>query len=472
MKKLAVAALALGLLAGASSTAMAAEPQVYYNGFPLELNQPVMIQEGRTLFAMRDMAEQLDIDVQWDTASRWATVAYKDTEIKLQPDLQRVLVNGVEQDLEVGPQIIENHIYLPVRYLFEMLDCDVFYRQYENGDTVISVNAKDSYINYVQKNGRETKIVRQITSSATDNPVFMTKDGNVLELYMDGGNLQINRTTQTLSRTEEKQETAVLHDRITDILELNGRHYAVLDESTSDRYIGSAYHPSGAAIIRNIHTPQGIFSFYGSEASVDVFDLEGKEGFVNKTLKGYLLNISGSNEPITDTSYAFSDQNRYGFLTDGQLLLIANIKQEGYQVLSCNSISDSMKHGKLFTNQADEFYVIASDLTANGNAEIFVTSYTAQGMKANSYVPVSNLCEKDGYRYLDIADAVQIGDKAYLLLKTNLGAYLACYDFDAHTFTAEALTQPYERFVPAKNSWQLYYCDNEYYHFLEIEQLK
>ena len=199
MKKLAAAMLSIGLLAGTCGTAMAAEPEVYYNGFPLELNQPAIIQDGRTLFAMRDMAEQMNMDVQWDNATRWATVSYKDTEVKLFPDLHRVLVNGEEQKLDVGPQIINDRIYLPVRYLFEMLDCDVFYRQYENGHSVVSVNARDAYMNYIQKNGRETKVVRNIASTATDNPVVMTDDGNVLELYVEKGKVKMSRTTQTLS---------------------------------------------------------------------------------------------------------------------------------------------------------------------------------------------------------------------------------------------------------------------------------
>lgn len=468
MKKLAAAMLSIGLLAGTCGTAMAAEPEVYYNGFPLELNQPAIIQDGRTLFAMRDMAEQMNMDVQWDNATRWATVSYKDTEVKLFPDLHRVLVNGEEQKLDVGPQIINDRIYLPVRYLFEMLDCDVFYRQYENGHSVVSVNTRDAYMNYIQKNGQETKVVRNIASTATDNPVVMTDDGNVLELYVEKGKVKMSRTTQTLSRVDEKEEPAIFHTAITDVIELNDVYYAVLDEKQSSHYIGSAYHPNGDAFIKEIYTPQGEFAFYGSEAYVDVLALEGKEGFTSKTVKGYMLNIGGAKQPIKDTSYAFSNQKGYGFLTDGQLLLIANVKGEGYKVLSCNQISDTMKDGLLFSNNG-EFYAIGSDVTAEGNAEIFVTSYTAQGMKANSYVPVSNLCEKDGYRYLNIIDSVQIGDKAYMLLQTNLGKYLACYDLTAHTFKAETLNKPYERFVQAKGSWQLYYCDDENYYFLEMK---
>ena len=50
-----------------------------------------------------------------------------------------------------------------------------------------------------------------------------------------------------------------------------------------------------------------------------------------------------------------------------------------------------------------------------------------------------------------------------------LGNYLDCYDLTAHTFKAETLNKPYERFVQAKGSWQLYYCDDENYYFLEVK---
>ena len=40
MKKIAAAMLSLGLLAGSCTMAAAAEPEVYYNGQPLEMHQP------------------------------------------------------------------------------------------------------------------------------------------------------------------------------------------------------------------------------------------------------------------------------------------------------------------------------------------------------------------------------------------------------------------------------------------------
>ena len=212
MKKIAAAMLSLGLLAGSCTMAAAAEPEVYYNGQPLEMHQPAIIQEGRTLLALRDMAEQMQVTVQWDSATRLATVTYKDKTITLQPDLQRVLINNQEQEIDVGPQIIDDHIYLPVRYLFELLDADVFYRQYDDGKTVVSVNSKDSYVNYVTTTGRLTKAVRDIESDHADNPVLMTHDGNIMELVVDGSSIHLYRTTQMLNRQEQKQETTFFHN--------------------------------------------------------------------------------------------------------------------------------------------------------------------------------------------------------------------------------------------------------------------
>ena len=468
MKKIAAAMLSLGLLAGSCSMALAAEPEVSYNGQPLTLHQPAIIQEGRTLLALRDMAEQMDVDVQWDASARLATIQYKEKTITLQPDLQRVFINNEQQQIDVGPQIIEDRIYLPVRYLFELLDADVYFRSYDDGKTVISVNSKDSYINYVSTTGRLTKAVRNTDSASTTNPTIMTHDGNILEIVSDAGDIHLYRTTQRLNRTELQTVEPLFHNQVTDIIAQDGQYYAVLDTKQAAHYVGNGYQPEGSAILKDIHTPQGVLRFYESQASLDTLALESNDGFGTHTVKGYLLDIADSDKIIKDTSYAFSNQKGYGFLTDGQLLLIANRPGEGFQVLSCNTISDTMQDGKLFTNNG-EFYAIGSDTAENGKQEIFVTSYTGSGMKANSYVPVSHFSDTETYRYLDIADAVQIGDKAYLLLRTNNNRYLACYDLTQHTFTAEKLSQPYQKFVQAKGSWQLYDCDDEYYYFLQVQ---
>lgn len=464
MKKLATAMLSLGLLAGTCTGAMAAEPEIYYNGNALTLNQPAIIQDGRTLLGVRDMAEQMGVDVSWDTATRIATVSYNDTTIKLQPDLHRVIVDGTVQTVDVGPQIVNDRIYLPLRYLFEMLDGEVTYTQATDGTAKVSVFSKDSYANYYKVNGRDTTVLHNNSAFNGEN-VIMLHDGNMVDINIIGNQLNVYRTDRLHNQISETSEHTWLRKTITGFEEVNGSYYAVLDEQPSTNYVGSGYHPVGNPFIKEILTPQGEFTFYGSEAGLNTYALESDKGFSSVKVDGYLLHVT---EDIKDTSYAFSNQKGYGFLTDGQLLLIANTPGEGYKVLSCNTISNTMRDGKLFTQNGD-YYAIGSDLTDSGTPEVFVTSYSANGRKNNSYVPVSNFGDMQRNRYLNILDAVQIGSKAYLLLQTDTARYLGCYDLTAHTFTSETLTQPFERFVPANGSWQLYYCDKDYYHFRTVQ---
>lgn len=469
-KKLAAALLSAGLLAGTGSAAMAAEPSIYYNGQQLTLNQPAVIQDGRTLLALRDMAEQMQVDVSWDSATRLATVTYKDKEIILQPDLRRVLVNKIEQTVDVGPQIINDRIYLPTRYLFELMDADVFYRSYDDGSAVVSVQSRDSYINYVVKDGRETRAVRNVASDSTQNPVIMTHDGNVLEMVVSAGDVQLYRTTQTLSRMDVKEEDARFFNDITGIMEVDGEYYAVLDTEQSKRYVGTGYYPNGDAFLEKIYTPQGEYRFYGSEGYLYTLALESNKGFGNQTVKGYLLDISGADTTIQDTSYAFSTGSNkgYGFLTDGQFLLISNNPGEGYQVETVAAISDTLQDGRLFYWD-NHYYTIGVDTASSGKKELFLTSYTYQGMKAHSYVPVSNIASLENHRYVNVVDAVQMDSKVYMLLQTNNSLYLGCYDLDTYDFSTEKLERPYEKFVQANGTWQLYYCDEEYYYFLQVK---
>ena len=465
MKKLATAMLSLGLLAGTCTGVMAAEPEIYYNGNALTLNQPAIIQDGRTLLGVRDMAEQMGVNVTWDNRTRIATVEYEDKKILLQPDLRRVIVNGNEQTVDVGPQILNDRIYLPVRYLFEMLDSTVDYQTLSDGTAKVSVFSKDSYVNYYKVNGRETQVLRSKNNVFTGAGIIMLHDGNVVDATIDSGKLMLLRTDRLHQELQETSEAIWQNKSITAYELIDDKYYAVLDETQSSHYVGNGYHPAGEAFLKEIYTPQGEFAFFGSEAGLNTYALETKEGFTSKTVKGYLARIP---DQIKESDYAFSDRKTYGFLTDGQLLIIINKPGEGYQVQTCDTISNTMRNGKLFS-QNGCFFALASDTTTDGKPDLFVTIYSENGRPIHSYSPVSHFSDLEQYRYLNIEDAVQIGDKAYVLLRSDVSRYLGCYDLTNHTFTSEKLNQPYERFIPAKGSWQLFYSDKDYYHFLSVK---
>lgn len=465
MKKIAAALLSLGLLASSYSAAIAAEPEVYYNGQPLTLHQPAIVQESRTLLGLRDLAEQMHVSVAWDDATRLATICDHGKTITLQPDLQRVLIDGEVQQIDVGPQIINDHIYLPVRYLFTLLDADVFYRSYEDGRTVVSVNGRDAASNYVTTTGRQTTVVRQVTENGV-HPLVITHDGAIVELVSQDGHLNIYRTDPLLNRMEKQTESTVLQDTVTDVLNDNGQYYAVLAAVQQNTLLGDGYTPESPAILKEIFTPQGRFSFSGSNTTVRTFALENNEGFSTKTVKGHLLDISHSNQTIHNHSYTTNASGIYGFLTDGQLLCVGNVPGEGYKVTSCNTISNTMGSARVFF-LGDTFYLLGADSTEDGKQEIFATTSTSDGVQT-AYQSVSALSQNETYRYVRITDAVQDGGKAYLLLQTNHNQYLACYDLVQQTFTAEQLHRNYHGFVHGTDGWQLYDYDSDYYYFLAV----
>lgn len=467
MRKIATAVLTAGLLVGSSTVAWAANPTIYHNGLEMKMNEPIVIQDNRTMLAVRDITQQMGMDINWDSTRRVATANYKEKEILFQPDLHRVIINGEIQKVDVGPTIINDRIYLPLRYLFELTDADVYFRQYEDGHQVVSVNDRDAYMNYIKKSGRVTTAVRNVEPGLRDSQVLIAHDGNIMEVHMDGNHVDIHRTTQTLSRVEERTEERIFHKAVTGIIESDGKYYAVLDGYQSGKMIGTGYFPVGSAILEKIATPQGDFRFHESAATLATCALEGSDSFGEMKVTGHLLNI-GAESNIRDKAYAFSNKDTYGFLTDGQFLLIGNNPSDGYHVVTCKTINDTIRQGKLFYNSADTFYYAIGVDKAGSSEELFVTAYTSEGLKTLSYIPISNYGESDNHRYLEIKDVLQLANKVYFLLKTDTDLYLANYDLSTHRFDSEKLLLPYEKFVMANGGWQLYYGDSENYHFYTL----
>lgn len=469
MKKTGVAILTLGFLIGSCSWAMAAEPEILYNGQPLTPHQPVVIENGRTLLGLRDMADQMQIAVHWDSSTRLATLRNQEQVITLQPDLQRILINDIPQNVDVGPQLIENHIYLPVRYLFEMLGGDVFYRSYEDGRTVISVNSYDSYRNYQTIEGRLTKVVRKVEKDSRSSTVLVNHSSNVMELIPQGSQIEVYSTRSGLVNEEKKLLDSNHSTTIYDILEYQQKYWALLEKPSDRRYLGDMIVPEGKPMLDQILTPQGEYTLYGGSSYLAALDLEGKEGFIDLPFHGYVLDLSGNKNGVKHSSYAINSKNVYGFLTDGQLLLVGTdpYVDEGFYVKSCNTISPTMQTGQVFT-YGDTFYIIAVDQTASGQQELFTTTYAHNGLKANSYVQASHFSTDAQYRYIEIVDTAQTNEKAHLLLRINQEMYLASWDLLTNELFTEKLDRKYIRFVPYNGSSRLYCADEQYYYFYQL----
>lgn len=469
MKKICTLALSLGILATSYSAAMAADLQINYNGQPLTLNQPAVIQEGRTLLGLRDMVDQMGLTVDWNSSSRIATIIYHEKNIMLQPDLQRVYIDGIQQTVEVGPQIIEDRIYLPVRYLFELLDGDVFYRTYDDGTAVVAVNSYDAYINYRTSADRLTKVVRKAEVSSRKSTVLIDHKGDTLELSIAPGTITAYRTKPGLSNhTTHSYQSVFIQNKLGAILPLAGKYWAILDDVTSSRYLGDIINAQGTAHLE-ADTPQGKYKLYGGSRGVNALDLEGNDGVVTQIITGYTLDLSDNSDGVKDKSYAVNAKNTYGFLTDGQLLIMGTdpILDQGFVTKCCRTISTTMNDGHIFAYE-DAFGIIGTDYTAEGKMELFTTTYTNEGMRANSYLPISDFNANESFRNLLIKDAVQHNGKIYVLLQTAESLYLATWNMQNNLFSAEKLDRTYTGFVLDNDGYRLFCSDSQYYYFYDL----
>lgn len=79
----------------------------------------VVIKEGRILVPVRTTAETLGAEVDWNDEKREIIISKDDKEIILQLENNKVYVNGVEYEIDVSAETINNRTLVPLRFIIE-----------------------------------------------------------------------------------------------------------------------------------------------------------------------------------------------------------------------------------------------------------------------------------------------------------------------------------------------------------------
>jgi len=87
------------------------------------------VENGRTLMPVRGIAEAIGAEVNYDDATQTVTVENQDTMIAMTIGDNEMEVNGETVMLHTAPQIKEDRTMLPVRDVAEALDCEVEWQQ-------------------------------------------------------------------------------------------------------------------------------------------------------------------------------------------------------------------------------------------------------------------------------------------------------------------------------------------------------
>ena len=126
----AAAAVAASVFAGAAQAKDAdkvirltiGDPQMTVDGAAVNIDDegtvPVIVNE-RTLVPIRAIIEAAGGTVGWDGATQTVTLSYAGSEIELKIDSKTAHLNGMTDELDVAPTIINERTMLPIRYISE-----------------------------------------------------------------------------------------------------------------------------------------------------------------------------------------------------------------------------------------------------------------------------------------------------------------------------------------------------------------
>jgi uncharacterized secreted protein with C-terminal beta-propeller domain len=87
----------------------------------------VYVKEGRAMAPLRFVGEQLNVQVNWDTADKEITLKSEGKTVRIQPGSNNIQVNGSSVSLDAPAEISGGRAYVPLRAVTQAMDQAVFY---------------------------------------------------------------------------------------------------------------------------------------------------------------------------------------------------------------------------------------------------------------------------------------------------------------------------------------------------------
>lgn len=83
------------------------------------------IKDGRTYLPVRFVAESLGASVEWKAETGKAIIRSEEAVISIQNGSKIININGVDVNMDVAPEISNNRMMCPIRFIAESLNCEV-----------------------------------------------------------------------------------------------------------------------------------------------------------------------------------------------------------------------------------------------------------------------------------------------------------------------------------------------------------
>ncbi|QZY55653.1 stalk domain-containing protein [Crassaminicella profunda] len=97
----------------------------------IKLDVAPIIEKGRTLIPLRGVLEALGVQTTWQKDIRGVLLASNDQTIQLYVDSKKAYINSQPVEMPIAPKIINNRVFVPLRFISESFDYDVNWIQEE-----------------------------------------------------------------------------------------------------------------------------------------------------------------------------------------------------------------------------------------------------------------------------------------------------------------------------------------------------
>ncbi len=220
-KKIALLLAAAVTMSAMAFNAFAAgeDVKLQLNGAPLATDQPAVIVNDRTMVPVRVVAEALNVEVNWDAATKTATFVKDDLNASLAigSDTLNVTEGSVTVPVKIdSPAVIINErTMVPVRFLSETFDCQVDWDEETRTVNIIAESVDDNV-------ATPAAVAVEVTEETTE---ATTEEGSTEE------------TTEAATEegsTEETTEAATGEDSTEETTEESSTEEGSTEETTEE----------------------------------------------------------------------------------------------------------------------------------------------------------------------------------------------------------------------------------------------
>lgn len=446
--------LALGLPALASNPAEASPSnQVYLENQLLNTEKPIFNRNSRTLMSYRDFYTAIGGQVSWDSTTRIASCDYGDSHIQIDPDQGTITTNGVTKGLDVPPQFINDHIYLPIRFFGESLGYQVNYQQEADGTNIVKLYR---LANFATINGPQVSFTLPAASANTQGQVAYSLDqGTFVRQWLQDNRIQSERLSLADGSLTHHEGNLTPGTQLIEPYLNSDRKLVFADNSAA------LVHSQGD---NNLLYP-GDYLGYG-EATSRLSDLSTKrfEKLPLYATKGSILQTSGSQDTLTTTSkheggllldishyhllqndsanYAVSDDGTMAFLMNKDLLLLRSNQNSTLPQIFAD-IPDF--GGQFIQAQGNTFYIYGTD-----SSTVYCGKVLSTGPNQASYQAAYTFTQANGIK---IDDVDMSGSILYAIARDTRRAYAVAIDTTTGTTTEFTLPRgiTYNQLIPDTN---------------------